>query len=62
MFDEFSVALDAGVEMAELPEQLTPGLRLGEDPSLDGFVFSGFGHESVFCKELECVGCLLKLA
>ena len=39
--DEVSVAVDVGVEMAELFEQGPLGVC--EDSGLDGFVFSGSG-------------------
>jgi len=44
VLDEFPVAVDGSVEMAELPEQRALGLGVFEDPGLDGFVFSGCGH------------------
>ena len=47
MLDEFPVAVDGGVEMAELSEQRALGLGVFEDPGLDGFVFSGCGHSGI---------------
>jgi hypothetical protein len=46
VFDEFAVAIDVGVELAELQGQ--SGLGVFEDPGLGGFVFSGCGHDAAF--------------
>jgi len=42
---DFPVAVDFGVEMEGPAEPGAFGLGVFQDPSLDGFVFSGGGHE-----------------
>jgi len=42
MLDEFPVAVDVGVEMAELPKQGALGLGVAENEGLVGFVLPRF--------------------